>query len=219
MDNKHQIKHLINQLGYKNQSVTYKQLKTVVQQYKTLKVEATTHVFNSGHKQNLVRLTGVVGIVYQNASYNTPIRITVPINFPEAPPICYVRAQSGMIIQKKHPNVDMQGAIYHPCLLEWTQSYQMKRNPTLIGLIMVLRGVFSARPPLFASPKKANSTVQAQSSRSNLVQNQGPSDRQKVEKIVRAELQTIYDSENAKIKQFNAHQVTYYQVPCTHSIF
>ena len=49
----------------------------------------------SGHVQqsslpNVIYLHGAIQVPYFNQSYNIPVNIYVPPNYPSAPPLCYI---------------------------------------------------------------------------------------------------------------------------------
>ena len=211
---------LVKSVKYQDGYRVAKQLKQVNEMYVSLRIVTELHVFNDGTQAKLTKLTGTIPISFQGCLYNTPIDIWIPLQFPNQQPMCYVVPSQQMEIRPNHQHVDIQGFIYHPFLAQWNKKCK------LTDLINTLCHTFSVMPPLFAKPSLIkqqslelskeelqfiNQDIQnMQLSSNNLVSNnQEFSNRDKVEKLVKDKLQSIYDQENEKLKLFADYQVNY----------
>lgn len=112
-----------------------------------LRPDVADFVTNDGQTHKLLRLAGVVPIVFNRNAYNIPVTIWIPEVYPRAPPTCFVTPTKDMRIKPQHRHVDAQGMIYLPYLSSWNAS-----SSSLIHLVTVLASVFGEEPPVFAAP-------------------------------------------------------------------
>ena len=214
MQSNYDIDRMVKSIAYKDAFRVYKQLDGILNEYVSLRAVIDLHVFNDGEEHKLIKLTGTIPIFYQGHHYNTPVDVWIPIQFPQIPPMCYVVAQQGMRIRDNHQHVDRMGAIYHSYLAQWN------KHSTLKQLLTILANVFSAVPPLFAAPNSnpPHHHHQHHSHRRHSFHfkhhdhpnSNHESDRQKLERLVKAELQLIYDAENQKLQSLATQQVSVY---------
>lgn len=107
------------------------------------------YTFTHGVIQELLALTGTIPVRYRGNTYNIPIAIYLPKDYPTTPPICYVKPTPEMIIkQSKH--VDGSGRIYLPYLSDWKENIS-----DLLGVIQVMICIFGESPPVYQKPKQA----------------------------------------------------------------
>ena len=78
-------------------------------------------VFDDGRTQLLVCVHGLLPISYRNASYNIPIALWIPREYPRQPPISYVVPTPNMLV-KPSKYVDVSGR----CDIEYTQNWSRK---------------------------------------------------------------------------------------------
>lgn len=94
---------------------------------------------------NVIYLHGAIQVPYFNQSYNIPVNIYVPPNYPSAPPFCYIKPTESiyefispfflffflilldldMMIKPRHKLCDTEGVIYHPMISRWSTSYSI----------------------------------------------------------------------------------------------
>jgi hypothetical protein len=68
-------------------------------------------------------------------------------DYPEKPPLCFVRPTRGMEIRPRHKHVDSAGQCYTPYLSSWQPA-----RSDLLGLVTDLQAIFSTDPPVYAKP-------------------------------------------------------------------
>ena len=106
-------------------------------------------VFDDGREFSLVTLKGTVQITYNHANYNIPIEVVIPDQYPDSPPIVYVRPTPTMEIKPNHSVIDSNGNVNRLLYLSrWTNSHMHN----LATLCTELSARFSAEPPLFSRP-------------------------------------------------------------------
>jgi len=110
-------------------------------------------VYNNGTECRLLLLSGTIPITFQKAMYNIPVDIYLPIQFPNLPPIVYVRPTPDMMVSSKHECVESDGLVKSPYLSRWAFA-----SSSLIDMVKDLQRVFGEKPPLF-SRGPANVTV------------------------------------------------------------
>lgn len=114
-----------------------------MQKYKSLEPIIESYTYETGEEMNLVTLKGTIPINYRKNWYHTPVAIYFPTNFPDSPPICYVRPTSTMSI-KESKYVDNQGKVNIP---SWTPTTSIN---SLLDMLVIF---FSEIPPLYQKPR------------------------------------------------------------------
>jgi len=148
------VQNLLAGLNYGERSAVQIQILQLLHQLVSLKPSVDNYVFNDGTQQKLFKLAGTIPIQYRSATYNIPVALWLPLNFPKNCPICYVTPIPSMRIKQKHMHVDQQGLIYHPYLHSWKQ-----HTSTLSELVGLLCSVFGKEPPLFSAKQKTQPNV------------------------------------------------------------
>ena len=97
--------------------------------------------------------SGTIAMSYKGQTYNIPVDMYLPPQYPHRPPVIYVRPTVGMMIKPNHEHVGSDGNVYMPYLSEW-------RAPThsLVEMAVCLSSLFGAEPPCYAKPPDGNST-------------------------------------------------------------
>uniref|UniRef100_A0A0C9PRS1 Tsg101_0 protein n=1 Tax=Fopius arisanus TaxID=64838 RepID=A0A0C9PRS1_9HYME len=132
------------QLKYQNPEATRREIFNVVKQYKSLRVNSASFVFNDGSSQDLFKLQGTIPVMFKGSVYNIPICIWLMDTHPNNAPMCYVEPTAEMTI-KVSMYVDHNGKIYLPYLHDW-----VPHSSDLLGLIQVMIVTFGEHPPVFA---------------------------------------------------------------------
>ncbi len=123
-------------------------LKQLCRSYPNLKPSVETYIHTNGTSELLVKIEGVVPIHFRGNTYNIPVNLWIPSQYPQKEPTCYVTPTKDMIIKPGHTNVDQNGLIRFPYLQDWSA-----RDSTLVGLCTVMSSVFSETPPVNQKPK------------------------------------------------------------------
>lgn len=133
---------------YKFRDLTIEELMKVSKMYSSFKPSMDTYTFSDGAQKDLLNLIGTIPVNYQGQLFNIPVRFWILDSYPFAPPICFLKPTSRMVIREgKH--VDAQGRIYLHYLHSWKHPMS-----TIIGLISDMIKIFEAEPPLFSKPSK-----------------------------------------------------------------
>ena len=115
----------------------------------------------------ILMFNGTIPMPYRGVTYNIPVNIYLPPNYPARPPVAYVRPTSTMMVKKSHPHVaQADGKIYMPYLHQWTPRFN------LIDLIINMSSVFSADPPVVSKPVQPPSYFSATTTFTQPAQNQ-----------------------------------------------
>lgn len=72
-------------------------------QINSLVPKVSEFISNEGVSVDLLNLEGTCPITFKGVSYNIPLIIWLPENFPLQPPCCYVTPVGGMKIKPRHP--------------------------------------------------------------------------------------------------------------------
>ncbi|CAH1179304.1 unnamed protein product [Phaedon cochleariae] len=136
--------------NYQNPDGAFRDVLSVVKQYRGLHPEQDIYTFNDGTRMELVNLCGTIPVKYKGSVYNIPICIWLIDTHPKNAPICYVKPTSDMAI-KVSMFVDQNGKIYLPYLHDW-----IPNSSDLLGLIQVLIVTFGEQPPVFARAKEGS---------------------------------------------------------------
>lgn len=101
-------------------------------------------MFDDGTEHELVCLDGTIPVKYNTRTYNIPMQLWLPLNFPYERPIVFVRPTQEMVINPSS-QVDLSGAVRLPFLDDWSVG-----RSDLCTLVQVLQHVFAENPPVFA---------------------------------------------------------------------
>ena len=101
-----------------------------------------TYYNNDGTSADLVVIRGTMGTVFKGQSFNTPIDLWLPHEFPRARPMLFVVPFGDMKIPRHHKHVGSDGRVYHSYLSDWNQ------ESTLPMLLMCVSSILGKMPPL-----------------------------------------------------------------------
>lgn len=92
-------------------------------------VSSISHValtaYDDGRTVLLLILSGTIPIEYRTATYNIPVDIWIPRQYPREPPITYVRPTNDMLIRKSI-NVDPSGRVQIEYLQRWERKWEVR---------------------------------------------------------------------------------------------
>eukprot|EP00729_Bicosta_minor_P026303 gene26303-12023_t len=106
-----------------------------------------SYTFVDGRSARLLRLDGTISVQMKSSgnTYNYPLQMWLLQDYPELPPLCYVRPTSTMKVNPKHKHLDSNGQVYLPFLHLWSQG-----SHNLAGLGHELANAFSEEAPVHA---------------------------------------------------------------------
>ncbi|KAA1091645.1 hypothetical protein PGT21_036486 [Puccinia graminis f. sp. tritici] len=149
--NRESVKRWLTQvlLPYPTREQALNQIQSTLEHYPSLSPKTESFTFDDGRTALLVSLTGTIPVHYRALSYNIPIAIWLPFEFPTEPPIIYLTPTNEMII-RKGTHVEPGGK----CIAGYFNSWQSKPEAcSLKELLEFLQDVFSREPPLYSKPK------------------------------------------------------------------
>ena len=90
---------------------------------------ADEHVaFDTGQTALLLLLHGTIPISYRGATYQIPVHIWLPQEYPRAPPMAYVVPTKDMGVRKSR-EVDPGGRVREEVVEEWWRGWEVSRVP------------------------------------------------------------------------------------------
>ncbi len=101
-------------------------------------------------------------MTYRNVTYNIPIDLYLPSQYPQRSPVVYVRPVSNMAIKENHRHVGMDGRVYMPYLHEWGAHTHDLRE-----LAVWMSSLFGSEPPCYAKPAGTSNVAAAAASSSH----------------------------------------------------
>ncbi|CAH1759244.1 2980_t:CDS:2 [Entrophospora sp. SA101] len=107
-----------------------------------LKMETYTH--NDGRTQFLLCLYGTIPITYRSTSYNIPIALWIPTEYPKTAPFAFVVPTPNMLVMPSQ-YIDVSGRCHHPYLQNWGNQNE---EPNIVTFCSILQAVFSQTPPV-----------------------------------------------------------------------
>ncbi|KAL7424763.1 Suppressor protein stp22 of temperature-sensitive alpha-factor receptor and arginine permease [Cryptotrichosporon argae] len=120
----------------------------VLQTRRTLAVKTDAYTFDSGQTALLLHLHGTLPITFRGATYQIPLAVWVPHEYPRAPPLAYVVPTKEMGVRKSR-EVEPSGRVRDEVVAEWWRTWPTKDVQTLLAH---LTDIFSAAPPVYAKP-------------------------------------------------------------------
>jgi len=139
------VQSLIWNLGYVYKDDVERKCAELIAHTSINKARTEMYTHTNGVKQKLLNISGLLPITYNSATYNIPVCVWIPYQFPDRPPMCYVVPTSNMEIKSHHKHVNKEGFVFHRYLSSWSR-YQS----SLISLLPNLQSVFGQEPPVFA---------------------------------------------------------------------
>lgn len=112
----------------------------------------------NGMQEMLIVLSGTIPTYFRGATYQTPVHVIVPYNYPMGVPSIYVKPTPTMIVQPRHRYVNQHdGRVVNlPYLNRWNV------RGCLVDAILAVQSVFNSAPPLYAKPASTVSWAQNQ---------------------------------------------------------
>ncbi|KAF3233523.1 hypothetical protein TWF192_002101 [Orbilia oligospora] len=175
---------------YHSANRAYTDTATLLHHYRSLSPKTDVYTYDDGRSDLLLCIHGTLPVAFRGATYNIPLNIWVPHQYPNTPPTVMVVPGKNMGIRPTN-HVDTNGRCYHPYLAYWSQNPD---KSTLLDLCGQLKDVFGKEPPLYskqpvAQPPPIQSIatppprpplpqeIESQRARSNPVPQQQPADQ------------------------------------------
>ncbi|KAJ3074811.1 hypothetical protein HK102_005723 [Quaeritorhiza haematococci] len=119
----------------------------VLSAFNGLTPKTDTYTHDDGRSLVLLCLHGTIPISFRGNTYNIPVALWIPRNYPMQPPTVFVTPTANMLIRpSKH--VDLSGRVYHPFLAYWHTRVESR----ISQFIKILQDIFAAEPPVYTKP-------------------------------------------------------------------
>ncbi|CAH7685996.1 UEV domain-containing protein [Phakopsora pachyrhizi] len=141
------LRSVLSPYPQKNQA--FLQIDQTLVSYPGLSPKTDSFTFDDGRTTLLICLSGTIPVEYRGSSYNIPIEIWIPHEFPIEQPVLFVTPTKDMII-RRGSHVEPGGRCIGGYLDSWREKSQAC---SLNHLLEYLQDVFSREPPLYAKPK------------------------------------------------------------------
>jgi ESCRT-I complex subunit TSG101 len=138
------VNAIVGSLPYSNPARVLKDSSSLTSVYRTLQASKELYFSPQGQPMDLVTFKGTVAMFYKGAQYNIPVDMYLPYDYPNRPPMIYVRPTQGMQLKSGHKHVDREGLVYLPYLSDWRGSCN------LVTCCQHCSNVFGVEPPVYA---------------------------------------------------------------------
>jgi len=134
-------------LGYNHMLEAKTDLVATLRLYTALSPSVESYVFQTGQVTQLLNVAGTIPIQYKEKTYHIPLKVWLPLDYPEAAPLCYVVPTTDMELAVS-PYLDHSGLVELPCLQEWNHD-----TTDLTTFLQIARVTFTETPPVFSKPR------------------------------------------------------------------
>ncbi|PFH54388.1 hypothetical protein AMATHDRAFT_72876 [Amanita thiersii Skay4041] len=129
--------------SYPDKDRVFTDIDAVLTRYITLRPKLDIYTYDDGRTQLMLCVHGVLPISFRHASYNIPIALWIPRDYPKLPPLAYVVPTNDMLV-RPGKFVDVSGK----CEPEYIRNWQRKSEGcNLIALLEAMQDHFSREPP------------------------------------------------------------------------
>ncbi|TFK92396.1 UEV-domain-containing protein [Polyporus arcularius HHB13444] len=145
---------------YASPDAVFNHVDAVLSRHPTIRPKTDVYTYDDGRTQLLLCLHGLLPVTFRGASYNIPIAVWLPRDYPRNPPLAYVVPTTDMLV-RAGPDMDVSGR----CLVQYLRDWERKSEGcNLAALLDAMQDAFSRQPPVYAKPKSTVATP-AQSAR------------------------------------------------------
>ncbi|KAF5330784.1 hypothetical protein D9619_005547 [Psilocybe cf. subviscida] len=127
----------------------YADLDAALARFPSLRPKSDVYTFDDGRTQLLLCLHGLLPIVFRAASYNIPVALWIPRDYPRDVPLVYVVPTQHMLV-KPGRHVDPSGRTTIDYISHW---HRKDEGCNVAALLDALQDQFSREPPVYAKPK------------------------------------------------------------------
>ncbi|KAJ7219235.1 UEV-domain-containing protein [Mycena pura] len=129
----------------------YADIDTTLARYPSLRPKSDIYTYDDGRTQLLLCVHGLLPITYRGASYNIPVALWIPRDYPREPPLPYVVPTTDMLV-KPGPRLDVSGRSSIDYVQQWARKSE---GCSLVPLLEAMQAEFSQVPPVYAKPKES----------------------------------------------------------------
>eukprot|EP00184_Porphyridium_aerugineum_P001286 CAMPEP_0184697210 /NCGR_PEP_ID=MMETSP0313-20130426/4241_1 /TAXON_ID=2792 /ORGANISM="Porphyridium aerugineum, Strain SAG 1380-2" /LENGTH=716 /DNA_ID=CAMNT_0027155975 /DNA_START=160 /DNA_END=2310 /DNA_ORIENTATION=- len=104
---------------------------------------------SDGNTASFLCLEGTIPTNYNGKRYNISTVVWIPHHYPLFAPMVYLIPNATIAVKPDHPNVNQGGLVSVQYMNDWDSS-----NSNLLGLLQVLRAIFSDMPPMYSTRKR-----------------------------------------------------------------
>ncbi|KAK7203773.1 UEV domain-containing protein [Myxozyma melibiosi] len=140
--------HRVLLLEYQDINRTYSDAVQLLQSQPSLSPRTSVHTYETGKSELLLNFHGTLPCFFHSATYNIPVSIWVPHEYPHAAPFAFVTPTQTMAIRAGN-HVDTNGRVYHPFISYWNP-----QTANLVAFCAVLSDVFGKEPPVYGKPQQ-----------------------------------------------------------------
>ncbi|EJU05683.1 UEV-domain-containing protein [Dacryopinax primogenitus] len=137
-------------VDYSNRDLAFAHIETALNAYHLLKPKRESFIYDDGRSHHLLSLAGLLQISYRGASYNIPIAVWIPFDYPNEPPMAFVVPTKDMVV-KAGKDLDPSGKWSGEYLKSWGRKGETCNLRTLLE---AMTDVFSREPPLYRKTKE-----------------------------------------------------------------
>ncbi|KAI0781019.1 UEV domain-containing protein [Trametes elegans] len=134
---------------YPSADLVYAHTDALLARHPTIRPKTDVYTYDDGRTQLLLCLHGLLPISFRGASYNIPIAVWIPREYPRTPPLAYVVPTTDMLV-RPGPDMDMSGRCLIPYVRNWERKFE---GCSLLALFDAMQDAFSRQPPVYAKPK------------------------------------------------------------------
>ncbi|TIA83902.1 hypothetical protein E3P94_01561 [Wallemia ichthyophaga] len=133
---------------YREQSRVSRDVCGLLEMNETLSPRTEVYTHDNGRSELLVNVYGTLPIQFRDATYNIPLSLWLPLDYPASPPWVYVVPTATMLVRAGH-GVESSGLVRSPYVFDWARKPEACN---LVDLAYALRNSFEMFPPLYAKP-------------------------------------------------------------------
>ncbi|KZT54598.1 UEV-domain-containing protein [Calocera cornea HHB12733] len=137
-------------VDYASRDIAFIHIEAALLAYHLLKPKRESFIYDDGRSHHLLSLAGLLPISYRGASYNIPIALWIPFDYPNEPPMVYVVPTKDMVV-KAGKELDPSGKWMGEYLKNWGRKGETCNIRTLLE---TLTESFSREPPLYRKAKE-----------------------------------------------------------------
>jgi ESCRT-I complex subunit TSG101 len=105
---------------YSESRRVYADIEAALSRVPTLRLKSEVYTYDDGRTQLLICIHGLLPISFRNATYNIPLALWLPLDYPRSPPISYVVPTPDMLV-RPGKFLDPSGRSSIPYLHDWPQ--------------------------------------------------------------------------------------------------
>ncbi|WFD41403.1 suppressor protein stp22 of temperature-sensitive alpha-factor receptor and arginine permease [Malassezia psittaci] len=151
------VQHWLSQVlvPYAERDRVARDLNEVLDEFLGLLPRTDVYTYDDGRAMLLLLLDGTLPVEYANATYNIPMNIWIPREYPVLPPMIYVAPTKEMEIRRSF-HVDPSGRVRPEEAEHWTKKSEAAN---LVTLLHACQHLFHHEPPVVAKLRQPNAAA------------------------------------------------------------